>query len=180
MQKILFSFLLITALTSCQALEDMGLSGGKTDVPMSTQDRLEQERGKLTGEGGFNLLGGGKDDGNSSGATLGVNSFLWRATLDTLAFMPFTSADPFGGVIITDWYEDPKTPGERFKVNAIIMDTGLRADAVKIKLFKQQQQKDGQWKDIEVHPKLPRKLEDTILTRARELRVNVAARSSSE
>src|SRR5579862_8835017 len=69
--------------------------------------------------------------------TLGVNSYLWRATLDTLSFMPLVSADPFGGVIITDWYEDPKTPGERFKVNALILDKSLRADGVRITVFKQ-------------------------------------------
>jgi hypothetical protein len=178
MQKTLLTLALIFALTSCATLEKMGITKEEADAPLNTDNRIQKQRGKLTGEG-FNLLGGDKDDG-TSGATLGVNSFLWRATLDTLAFMPFASADPFGGVIITDWYEDPKTPGERFKVNAIIMDTGLRADAIKIKLFKQQQQADGQWKDIEVHPKLPRKLEDTILTRARELRVNVVARSTSE
>ena len=91
--------------------------------------------------------------------------------------MPFQSADPFGGVIITEWYEDPKTPGERFKVNALILDTGLRADGVKVKLFKQQKQ-GRNWDDIEVHPELARKLEDTILTRARELRVGALARQS--
>lgn len=179
MRHIIFLSALLLTLTSCDKLGDLGLNGSKTETPLNTEDKLQQSRGKLTGEGGFDLLGGGEED-KTSGATLGVNSFLWRATLDTLAFMPFASADPFGGLIITDWYEDPKTPGERFKVNAIIMDTGLRADAIKIKLFKQRQQKDGQWRDIEVHPDLPRKLEDTILTRARELRVNVAARSADK
>lgn len=178
----LLSFLLVS-LSSCATLEKMGIgqsdsaaaSASRSDVPVNTEDRLRKQRGKLTGEDGFNVLGGGDDD-KSNGATLGVNSFLWRATLDTLAFMPFASADPFGGVILTDWYEDPKTPGERFKVNAVIMDTGLRAEAIKIKLFKQKIQKDNQWRDVEVHPNLARKLEDTVLTRAREIRVNHLAR----
>lgn len=134
------------------------------------------ERGRLTGEDGWNLLGGSSgDDGGTAGARLGVNSFLWRATLDTLSFMPLSSADPFGGVILTEWYEDPKTPGERFKVNAMILDTTLRADAVKVKLFKQARTAQG-WQDIAVGPDLSRKLEDTVLTRARELRVAYYAR----
>ena len=74
---------------------------------------------------------------------IGVNSYLWRATLDTLSFMPLASADPFGGVIITDWYEDPKAPGERFKVNALILDRSLRADGVKLTVFKQKQVKNA-------------------------------------
>lgn len=175
--RALSLFLPILALTACDALQKLGVSGEQTDAPMRREDALTQSRGKLTGEDGFDLLGGKKDD-DASGARLGVNSFLWRATLDTLSFMPFASADPFGGVIITDWYEDPKTPGERFKVNAVILDSTLRADAIKIKLFKQRETKKSGWRDMDVHPKLARKLEDTILTRARELRVNAAARSA--
>jgi hypothetical protein len=81
------------------------------------------------------------------------------------------SADPFGGVIITDWYEDPKTQGERFKVNVLILDKTLRADGVKITVFKQVMDK-GAWRDKKVDDKLARTLEDTILTRARQLRVS--------
>jgi hypothetical protein len=187
MKKIIAISFLLLSLSACGTLDKLGLSGAKNDdpnikpvthdnAPLNTEYRLQRKRGKLTGEDGFNLLGGGSDESGNGGGSLGVNSFLWRATLDTLAFMPFASADPFGGVILTDWYEDPKTPGERFKVNAIIMDTGLRADAIKVKLFKQKMQKDNQWRDVEVHPTLARKLEDTILTRAREIRVNHLAR----
>jgi hypothetical protein len=136
---------------------------------MNREDAQRAARGKVTGEDGWAVLGG-KDKDSSSGGVLGVNSYLWRATLDTISFMPITSADPFGGTILTDWYEDPKTPGERFKINAIILDKTLRADGVRITLFKQKQLK-GAWRDQTVDPKLPRALEDTILTRARELKV---------
>ncbi len=85
--------------------------------------------------------------------------------------MPLSSADPFGGVIITDWYEDPKTPGERFKVNALILDKSLRADGVKITVFKQSRDKGG-WRDQKIDEALERSLEDTILTRARQLKVS--------
>jgi hypothetical protein len=100
-----------------------------------------------------------------------VNAFLWRASLDTINFIPLVSADPFGGVIITDWYENPKTPGERFKVNILILDRTLRADGVKVTVFKQLSDKRGGWRDQQSDPKLERSLEDTILTRARQLKI---------
>ena len=150
------------------------LGRGELDTPQRMEDQRQMDRGKLSGNG-VTLFGGSDDAGTAKGAVLGVNSYLWRATLDTLSFMPFASADPFGGVIITDWYEDPKAAGERFKINALIMDTGLRADGVKITLFKQR--RDGQdWRDIEANPELGRQIEDTILTRARELRVTNLSR----
>ena len=147
-------------------------SGNKTDAagqPMDAEEVRRAERGKITGEDGIVLSGGKKSD--ESNSPLGVNSFLWRATLDTLSFMPLVSADPFGGVIITDWYEDPKTPGERFKVNALILDKTLRADGIKITLFKQKKVGTS-WQDQKVDEKVARTLEDTILTRARQLRVD--------
>lgn len=130
---------------------------------------MRESRGKITGADGWTIFGG-KDKESSSGSAIGVNSYLWRATLDTISFMPLTSADPFGGTIITDWYEDPKSPGERFKVNALILDKTLRSDGVRIQVFKQKLTK-GSWRDAAVDSKLARALEDTILTRARELKV---------
>ncbi len=147
------------------------LGEGVQDTPLIGEHEREARRGKLTGADGWNLLGSGDDD-KESGARLGVNSYLWRATLDTLAFMPFSAADPFGGTVLTDWYEDPDSQGERFKVNALILDSALRADAIKLTLFKQAVDSEtGGWRDIKVSPELSRKLENTILTRARELRV---------
>ncbi len=102
--------------------------------------------------------------------TLGVNSFLWHASLDTLRFMPLTSADPFGGVIITDWYSAPEDPQERMKVTVYILDRNLRADGLKIAVFRQQQTA-GAWADAQVSADTATKLENAILTRARELRL---------
>ncbi len=141
------------------------------DAPDEAKIQRLEGRGKLTGEDGLIVAGGDKDETASAGSAINVNSFLWRASLDTLSFMPLASADPFGGVIITDWYEDPKTPGERFKINVLILDKTLRADGVKITVFKQSKEKGG-WADKKVDDKLARTLEDTILTRARQLRVN--------
>jgi hypothetical protein len=112
-------------------------------------------------------FGGGKKE-NPSG--IGVNSFLWRATLDTLNFMPLASADPFGGVIITDWYSNPNVPGERFKLTVYILDTRLRADGIKVNVFKQTNA-SGAWTDATADPQTGIDVEDAILTRARQLRI---------
>ncbi len=101
---------------------------------------------------------------------LGVNSYLWHATLDTLSFMPLQSEDPFGGVIITDWYSSPQTPSERLKVTVYILDRRLRADGSKIAVFRQTKANEG-WVDVAVNPDTATKLTDAILTRARELRL---------
>jgi hypothetical protein len=104
-------------------------------------------------------------------AGIGVNSFLWRASLDTLNFMPLASADPFGGVIITDWYSDPSTPNERFKATVYILDTRLRADALNVSIFRQQLT-NGTWSDATVDPDTEIQIENAILTRARQLRLS--------
>lgn len=102
--------------------------------------------------------------------TLGVNSYMWHASLDTLSFMPLASADPFGGVIITDWYATPQAQDERMKVTVYIMDRRLRADGIKVAVFRQTKQ-NGAWVDATVAPDTATKLTDAILTRARELRL---------
>jgi hypothetical protein len=102
--------------------------------------------------------------------TLGVNSYLWHAALDTMSFMPLASADPFGGVIITDWYVAPGAPDERLKVTIYIMDRNLRADGLKVVVFRQTRAGTG-WSDATPNPDTAHKLEDSILTRARELRL---------
>lgn len=112
-----------------------------------------------------------KDKRRSGNSGLEINSFLWRASLDTVSFMPLASADPFGGVIITEWYEPPETKGERFKVNAFILGRELRTNALKVKIFRQVK-KNGRWEDAKTSPEARQKLEDTILTRARALRVD--------
>ena len=108
--------------------------------------------------------------------TMGVNSFLWHATLDTLSFMPLRSADPFGGTIITDWYSSPNAPNDRMRVTAYILDRRLRADGLKITVFRQTQAGQG-WVDAAVNPETAIKLEDAILTRARELKLASGAGS---
>jgi len=155
---------LLLALSACDDVET------EQSLPLPQKDIRKLRNGKLTGEDGLLVSGRSKADEVAAASPLGVNSFLWRATLDTLSFMPLVSADPFGGVIITDWYEDPQTPGERFKVNALILDKTLRADGVKLSVFKQVNK--GGWRDQKTDEALARSLEDTILTRARQLKVS--------
>lgn len=121
------------------------------------------------GHGGF--LGIGKSAAPAPIVGIGVNSYLWRASLDTLAFMPLSSADPYGGVIITDWYTNPEKPDERFKATVYILDTRLRADGLTVTLFKQVK-KDGAWVDAPTSGQTQVDIENSILTRARQLRLS--------
>jgi hypothetical protein len=126
----------------------------------------------LLGDGGVSF-GTSKNKANSAGAGggngIGVNAYLWRGALDTLGFMPLSSADPFGGVIITDWYTPPGTSGERFKATAYILGRELRSDGIRVAIFRQVQQ-DGQWVDAPVSPVTVGEIEDKVLARARQLR----------
>ena len=124
-------------------------------------------------ESGFSLFGMGK--GNKapvSEGSIGVNGYLWRATLDTLAFMPLASADPYGGVIVTDWYVNPEKPDERFKATVYILDTRLRADGLNVNVFKQAKDAAGGWTDMPAADQTATDIENAILTRARQLRLS--------
>jgi hypothetical protein len=114
--------------------------------------------------------------GGSEAATaaqqIGVNGYLWRASLDTLAFMPLASADPYGGVIITDWYANPEKPDERFKAQVYILDTRLRADGLNVTVYKQTRTAGGDWTDAPVAVETATEIENAILTRARQLRLS--------
>jgi hypothetical protein len=134
----------------------------------------DRVRGRLSGQDdGILLFGTSRTprpgEADTGGGGLGVNAFLWRATLDTLTFMPLASADPFGGVIITDWYSPPGAAGERFKATAYVMGRQLRSDGVRISVFRQVRQGNN-WVDAIVAPSTAAELEDRVLTRARELR----------
>ncbi len=159
---VLFSLLLV----ACSGPDK------EQSYPVGNEDKRRQGRGKLTGEGmKLKMFGGDKNNNGSYGSGIGVNSFLWRATLDALSFMPLASVDPHGGVIITEWYEDPAVRGEKFKINVLILGTALRADGVRVSVFKKVRDNNGDWVDAAVPEDTARKMEDVILTRARELRI---------
>lgn len=109
--------------------------------------------------------------GSRGGQATTVNRYLWAASLETLDFLPIFSADPIAGLVITDWYQNPEAPDERFKVNVYILDSSLRADALRVSVFRQERAETG-WSDASVNTATSREIENAILTRARQLRLN--------
>jgi hypothetical protein len=116
---------------------------------------------------------GSDRDAAAAGQQIGVNGYLWRASLDTLNFMPLASADPYGGVIITDWYANPEKPDERFKAQVYILDTRLRADGLNVTIYKQTRAGGAAgWTDAPTDAETAVAIENAILTRARQLRLS--------
>lgn len=175
-EKIFWAFVLVIScfyLASCSSIpegEAKYPTGANRSAQANENDIYEKDP-SVFGDGGIMLLGRSKGDDNSGTTGIGVNSFLWRASLDTISFMPLASADPFGGTIITDWYSPPETPNERFKLNVFILDKQLRSDGVSVKLFRQNL-KGGAWRDSTATDTTARQLEEAILTRARQMRVD--------
>jgi hypothetical protein len=135
------------------------------------REKLYKNGSLLSDKGGADVLSLGGPDKSAETTGIGVNGFLWRASLDTISFMPIASADPFGGVIITDWYSPPDNPGERMKLNIFIRDRELRADGVKVSVFRQTRASNGGWADAAVAPTTASSLENAILTKARQIRL---------
>ncbi len=126
---------------------------------------INKSLGKASSEGGYQEA----DLAAAQVTTIGVNSYLWRAALDTLSFAPLAQVDSAGGVIVTDWYSNPSAPGDRVKVTATIMDANLRADALRVAASRQVLQ-NGQWVEAPVSAATVQRLEEIILTKARDLR----------
>ena len=171
------------AVVACLALLMTGC-GLETEADFPNQDRQrpgtivydselkENPEDSLFGDGGLDLFNlGGSNKKVQPGSGIAVNSFLWRASLDTVAFMPLTSADPFGGVIITDWYSPPETPSERYKMSVYILGRQLRADGVRVAVFRQETKGPNVWLSKAVSETTATNLENKILTRARQLRL---------
>ena len=167
------AFLLISAvvplLAACGAQQDY-------NYPQTTYGKVQNIPndipGSAAGPDGLVLFStGGNESGEGGGGSgVAVNTYLWRASLDTISFMPLSSADPFGGVIITDWYSPPDSGNERFKVNIYILDRELRADGLRAAVFRQVR-RGNSWRDVEVPDSMGTDIENSILTRARELRI---------
>ena len=157
------------ALSACSRLRGVG------DDEYQDYRTKGPERGRMFGDTAmtFGTAKGGSS-GSEEGAALGVNAYLWRGALDTLGFMPLASADPFGGVIITDWYQPPAGDGERFKATAYILGRQLRADGIRVSIFRQVL-RGNQWVDAPVSPVTTSEIENKVLARARELRSQTAS-----
>jgi hypothetical protein len=132
-------------------------------------------RGSILGDAGPLISIGRGQGGEDQSGALGVNAYLWRGALETLSFMPLVSADPFGGVIITDWFQPPGAGGERFKATAYVLGRQLRADGVRVSVYRQVLQ-GGQWMDAAVSPTAGTELENKVLARARDLRAQQVVR----
>lgn len=165
-------------LAGCDTIRENTRLPGRDEY--NTGSRRDAVRGRLGGTDGILIAGTDRSSqrgGAEAGAAgIGVNAFLWRATLDTLSFMPLASADPFGGVVITDWYQPPGTGNERFRVTAYILGRTLRSDGVRVVVFRQEM-RQGNWVDVAVAASTGTELEDQVLARARELRAQATATS---
>ena len=159
--SFLLSILLLNGCSSASVQND--------GPPQSAEEIRKSGFGKLFGDDIF--VFGARSKSDQAVSSIGVNSFLWRAALDVLSFMPLLQADPFGGVIITDWYSPPHISHERFKISVLILDPQLRSDALRVSVFRQVQEK-GNWKDVETTEEMNRETEDAILLRARQLRIS--------
>jgi hypothetical protein len=153
-----------------------GCGGGENTDPFPEGPPGRTADGSLFGDGGATLgnivsgdaFGLGEEEGGSS---LPVNKFLWQASLDTLSFLPLASTDPFTGVIATDWGAAPNQPGERFKVTAYMLSPALAASSLRVAVYREVRDGSGGWVPAAVDPQTPRRLEDAILTRARQIRI---------
>ena len=165
---MLLSTIALSALVACDKLD----YGADPTYPKQQEKTVTAGTSSIqSGSNSGSLIGDLFEEDETNVLTVAVNGYLWRASLDTLSFMPLSSADPFGGVIITDWYSPPETPRERFKVTAYILDRALRSDGIRVSVFRQALTEAGSWANVPVHEGLASDLENTILSRARELKV---------
>jgi len=132
----------------------------------SRERREDKTKGHLLAEPLFTTA---KKRNETSG--IGVNTYLWKASLETVSFLPKKSIDPFGGTIVTEWYSAPETPNERLKIEIIITARSLSTEGVKVSIFREQKNKRGEWGSAPLDPETAIKFEETILSRARELKV---------
>lgn len=185
-KHIFFSLTLCGCLIGCD-----GVSVEEAKPRVTEQDeRIREQSGTFHGnpkgfvlystkdaEGDAAVSDEQADDAKVTVPGTSANSFLWQASLESLDFMPLAQADRSGGVIITDWFAPSETPDERFKVTVYILDSELRADALKVTVFRQVDDPKG-WVDAPVTKGTASGLEDNILTRARELRLTLAGDAS--
>lgn len=168
-KSIIPLILLPFLVTACESIE---YSDPKTN-PRHDRKAAKEEMASVLGGDGVSIFGG--DDDTVRGGTVGgfgVNSHLWRAALDVVSFMPLASADPFGGVIVTDWYSPEGQEEQRFKVNVYVLSPDLRSDGLRVALFKQRRGRGDSWVDVDMDKETQIKFENAILQRAREIRID--------
>ena len=176
MLKFKFPFLIVYLLflTSCSDVE----IGDRPEVSKSPSEKHQETFDpKKYKEGGTTIIEDltgdlfGAKGGGGGGVGIGVNIHLWKASLDTLSFMPLSSADPFGGIIITDWYSNTGSAEEKFKIIAYITGMELRVDALKITIFKKIRDENGDWIDQTTSKDMAIRIENSVFTKAKEYRI---------
>ena len=201
MNKVIFSFLLILCslyLTSCNQGKDTSelwaKSQSRGDIiarsgttfqagsdASAKEAQMNDAQNRLRTGGGLlgqkptelnNLLGGGNNQSQTSSIGMPINPYLWKASIDTLDFMPFASADPFAGIIITDWYTGENKKNERCKINVFIKGMEMKTDNLKVNSFCQSLSESGSWIDQKLNLENNRKLENAILNKAKKLRLS--------
>jgi len=124
--------------------------------------------------GACSIFGGGDKSGGDLAprtTAIGVNGYLWQAALDTLSFMPFDQVEPSGGVITTHWHSTADAPDERIKLTVRFLSEDLRSDGVKVIVVRQERQ-DSNWLTVPVQAATTLQVEEAILARARQLRID--------
>ena len=174
---IIFILSTLVFLNTC-SLDDAEIV--RAPIPEDLVIKRERERRERAGETAedetflgdlFKGFTGFGDKKTTRGGGIGVNAYIWRAALDTLSFMPLVSADPFGGVIITDWHANSEASKEKFKIVAYIIGTELRVDGIQVSVFKKIKKENGEWVDMKNSKILQNKVEDAILTKARKFKI---------
>jgi hypothetical protein len=160
-------------LVACGSGQSSNPSDKQDNYPKTWKDRQLEDMGKLTGEDGI-VLFGGKSKSTAATQGINVNSYLWRASLDVVHKMPLVSADPFGGVILTDWYLPSENSKERYKLSIYVVGAELRSDAVRVAAFKQTLDKKGNWGEAIGSDALATEIENKILLKARAIKYKSA------
>lgn len=165
---------LIFLLSACQNSPDLS---GDSSAPLSREDQRKRTFGNVLGDEFLNFGGKKSQQGEGGSGYSNVNPCLWRASLETIRFMPLVSSDAAGGVIVTDWYSSPQTPNERIKVTIFITNYQLRADAIQVDIFKQNRKGDS-WVSVNVDKKVKTDMEDLILSTARKIHIKNVQQNS--
>lgn len=145
-----------------------------SNFPKSDKQQKSESYGSVFGSNGLQLFGGKNKNSSNTTAPNKVNAFLWHAALDVIQFMPLSSTDYSGGVINTDWYDDPELKNTMYKVTIVIKSSQLSTNALTVTVFKRKFE-EGRWRDQKTNRDLATQLEDEILEKARELKVTQEA-----
>ncbi|MDF1748145.1 MAG: DUF3576 domain-containing protein [Alphaproteobacteria bacterium] len=170
MMRLFFSILFLTGLALVSGCS--GISSGPSVLNEDPAERTRRQDGSVFGQ---SIVLGGESQPSSATSGLAVNGYLWRASLDTISFLPLAQADAFGGVIVTEWSSLPSAPNERYKLTVYILNRELRADGVRVSVFRQERSSTGEWVDAAVSDGVPARIENAILLRARQLRIDSQA-----